>query len=269
MSAPAPLSLAERLSGKLGREAKRLELRARRRRSGQEVLWVDYGWAKLPFSDDGDDQEILYHLHQRDWLARERAVLGPLVSPGATVFDIGANLGFYSAMFAAQIGPQGRVVAFEPAPQVFGKLRATIARNRLDQVVALNLGCGSVAGEPVLRQISASTGTGSLVGGEGAGEAVRIRPLDEIPEARERPPQLIKIDVEGFEPEVLDGARSILGEHRPILYIELCGEYSASTARSVALLEELGYDTCALAGLDWTVVPNGSNFVIRPLAGVD
>jgi FkbM family methyltransferase len=264
VSAPAAPALAERIRGKLGRESKRLELRARRRRAGTEVLWVDYGWAELPFTDDGDEQEILYHVHQREWRAQELAALEPLVGPGATVLDVGANLGFYSALFAAQVGPRGRVVAFEPSPRVFAKLRATIARNRLDQVVGVNCGCGSAAGEAVLHQVSASTGSGSLVAGAAAGETVEIRRLDDIPEARERPPQLIKIDVEGFEPEVLAGARAILAEHRPLLYVELCGEYAESSVRSVALLDELGYDTRALARLDWAAVPNGSNFVVRP-----
>ena len=264
MSARETAALADRLRGKLRREAKRLELRARRRRTGEDQLWVDYGWARLPFTDDGDEQEILYHVHQREWLAQELAVLAPLVGPGATVFDIGANLGFYAALFAAQVGPGGRVVAFEPAPRVFAKLAATIARNRLDQVVAVNCGCGSAGGEAVLRQVSPSTGTGSLVGGVLGGETVAIRRLDEIPQARERPPGLIKIDVEGFEPEVLAGARAILAEHRPVLYIELCGEYAESSVRSVALLHELGYETRALARLDWAAVPNGSNFVVRP-----
>ncbi len=231
------------------------------------MLWVDYGWAELPFTDDGDDQEVLYHLRQKEWLAQERAVLGPLVAEGATVFDIGANLGFYAAMFAAQTGSGGRVVAFEPARRAFAKLRATIERNRLDQVVALNLGCGSAVADAVLHQVSRSTGNASLVGGgDGAGEPVDIRRLDDIPEARERPPELIKIDVEGFEAEVLEGARSILAEHRPVLYIELCGEYATSTERSVALLGELDYDVRALSGLDWAEVPNGSNFVILPAA---
>lgn len=261
MSAPA---LAERIRGRLEREAKRLELRARRRRAGEDVLWVDYGWAQLPFTDDGDEQEILYHLHQREWRAQELAALAPVVGPGATVIDIGANLGFYAALLAGRAGPRGRVVAFEPAPRVFEKLRATIARNRLDQVVALNLGCGAAPGQAVLRQVSASTGNASLVGPEDSGETVELRRLDDVPEAWERPPQLIKIDVEGFESEVLAGASAILERHRPTLYIELCGEYEDSTRRSVALLGELGYDTRGLAGRDWSEVPNGSNFVVHP-----
>ena len=259
-----PTALTERVRGRLGLEAKRLALSARRARARADVLWVDYGWAQLPFTADRDEQELLYHLHQDEWHARELEALGPLVSKGDTVFDIGANLGFYSVLFAQQTGPQGRVVAFEPARRIFSKLCATIARNDLEQVIALNLGCGSASGEGVLRQLSRSTGNASLVSGKADGEEVLIRPLDEIPEARKHPPQLIKIDVEGYESEVLDGARSIIGEHRPVLYIELCGEYLASSERSIALLSDLGYDTCHLRSLNWNDVPNGTNFVIRP-----
>jgi len=254
--------LADRIRNRAGLAAKRLELRTRRRLSGQDVLWVDYGWAQLPFTDDGDEQELLYHLHQRQWLKKELAALGPLVPSGATVFDIGANLGFYATMFAAQTGPTGRVFAFEPSRRVFEKLCATVERNRLNHVTALNVGCGSTTESTVLRQVSRSSGNATLVAGEGAGEAVQIRRLDGIPEAAAHPPHLLKIDVEGFESEVLAGARSILEQHRPVLYIELCGDYARSTNESLEILDEVGYDTRAMRELDWADVPNGSNFVI-------
>ena len=106
-----------------------------------------------------------------------------------------------------------------------------------------------------------------MVNGGAGGEEVRICRLDEIPEARESPPELIKIDVEGFESEVLEGARGILAAHRPVLYIELCSEYLASTERSIALLEELGYETRALRERNWSHVPNGTNFVVAPSIG--
>jgi FkbM family methyltransferase len=266
-AAPLPAALTGRLRNRFSLEAKRLTLSTRRRRSGADMLWVDYGWAQLPFTADRDDQELLYHLHQAEWHARELLALAPLVSKRDTVFDIGANLGFYSVLFAQQTGLQGRVVAFEPARRIFTKLCATIDKNGLDQVVPLNLACGSASVEGVLRQVSRSTGNASLVGGEAGGEEVRIRPLDEIPEALEHPPQLVKIDVEGFESEVLEGAQSILREHRPVLYIELCGEYLASTERSVALLDDLGYDTRHLRSTDWNTVRNGTNFVVRPRRG--
>jgi FkbM family methyltransferase len=254
--------LADRVRNRARVAAKRLELRTRRRLSGQEVLWIDYGWAQLPFTDDGDEQELLYHLNQRRWRKKELAVLAPVVPLGATVFDIGANLGFYSSLFAAQTGPTGYVLAFEPSSHVFRKLRATIERNRLSHVTALNVGCGSASGETVLRQVSRSSGNATLVGGTGAGERVQIRRLDDIPEAVRRRPHLLKIDVEGFESEVLAGARSILERDRPVLYIELCGDYARSTMESLAILDEVGYDTRLLRELNWAEIPNGSNFLI-------
>jgi FkbM family methyltransferase len=276
-AAALPAALSERLCARLALETKRLTLSTRRRRARADVLWVDYGWAQLPYTADRDEQELLYHLHQAEWRARELTALAPLVSKRDTVFDIGANLGFYSVLFAQQTGPQGRVVAFEPARRIFSKLRATIAKNGLDQVIPLNLACGSASVDGVLRQVSRSTGNASLVGGDAGnaslvggdagGEAVPVRPLDEIPEALGHPPQLVKIDVEGFESEVLEGAQSILREHRPVLYIELCGEYLASTERSIALLDDLGYDTRRFASMDWNDVPNGTNFIVRPSRG--
>src|SRR6516162_2539765 len=57
----------------------------------KEVV-VDYGWAKLPFTNDGDLQEAIYHGHARVWHQKELAALSPWISKGASIVDVGANL---------------------------------------------------------------------------------------------------------------------------------------------------------------------------------
>lgn len=256
--------LGVRLRGKLAREAKRLSLHARYRQAGQPILWRGYGWVDLPFTDDGDYQEVAYHLHQRQLLAEELPVLRNLVFPGATVFDIGANLGFFSAMLAGLVGPTGTVLAFEPAPEIFRKLVATVERNGLSQVHPVKLGCGAKQEQMVLRQVTTSSGNASLVGLGPPGETVEIRRLDAIAEARREQPDLIKVDVEGFEPDVLRGAEAIIAESRPILYIEMCGEYERSTRETVNILRDYGYDTRHVENAVWSRVPNGTNFFFGP-----
>lgn len=253
-----------RLRKKLAREATRLTLRARYRRAGQDVLWRDYGWIHLPFTDDHDYQEVAYHLYHRQLLAEELPVLRNLVFPGATVFDIGANLGFFSAILASLVGPTGTVLAFEPAPEIFRKLVATVERNGLNQVHPVNLGCGAQEAQMVLRRVTTSSGNASLVGAGPPGAQIEIRSLDAIEKARREQPDLIKIDVEGFEPDVLRGAAEIIAEARPILYVEMCGEYERPTRETVTILREYGYDTRHVENIAWSRVPNGTNFFFSP-----
>src|SRR4051812_3526773 len=85
-------------------------------------LFVDYGWAKILFSDDGDDQELTYHHHQREYEQTERAILSRYVAEGDTVVDVGANIGFISTILAQLVTPTGAVHAFEPSGQTYEKL---------------------------------------------------------------------------------------------------------------------------------------------------
>jgi len=248
----------------MAREATRLSLRARYRRAGQHVLWRNYGWVQLPFTDDGDYQEVAYHRYQRQLLAEELPLLRNLVFPGATVIDIGANLGFFSAILASLVGPTGKVLALEPAPDIFAKLVATMERNGLHQVQPMNVGCGAERAQMTLHQVTASSGNASLVGTGPPGALVEIRRLDSLEAARRDKPDLIKVDVEGFEPDVLRGAAEIIADARPVLYVEMCGEYARTTRETIIILREYGYDTRHVENVAWNSVPNGTNFFFIP-----
>lgn len=249
------------------REAGRLALESLRRRAGGDVF-VDYGWGGLIYSGDGDAQELLYHLHQREWHRQDLAVLRPLLAPGMTVVDVGANLGFFSLTVAPLLRPGGRVVALEPSRRTFRKLEATVARNGLgDVVTAINAGCGATPGAATLRQVSASSGNATLVGeggdgdGRGDGEEIALTRLDDLGLTAVG---LLKIDTEGYESEVLKGGTRLLAEARPTLFVELGGHYLEGTLAAVELLTELGYETAALRRTEWKEVGNGANFVVRP-----
>jgi FkbM family methyltransferase len=256
------MTVLDRARNRTRRGAARLSLEMLRRRAGGD-LYVDYGWGNLIYSGDGDAQELLYHLHQREWYSQDMEVLRPLVAPGMTVVDVGANLGFFSLMVAPLLRPGGRILALEPSPRTFAKLGRTIERNRLgDVVTALNSGCAAAPGSATLHQVSASSGNATILA-EGDGEAIHLVRLDDLELSGVG---LVKIDTEGYESEVLKGAERLLAESRPTLFIELGGHYLEGTLAAVELLTEAGYETAELRRTDWEEVGNGVNFVVAPRA---
>jgi FkbM family methyltransferase len=210
-------------------------------------------------------QEIAYHLHQAEWHRHDMHAFRSLVGPGETAIDVGANLGFVTAMLATLVGGDGRVVSLEPSPLTFAKLQKTIAANGLSQVVACNLGAGSAPGTQTLTQVNRSSGNGSiLAAGSGPSQVIRIERLDDLPEAWETPVSFLKIDTEGYEPHVLRGARRLIEHSRPVIYMEMGGDYVDSTLESIELLSEAGYDTARVRAIDWSQVGNGSDYFFLP-----
>ncbi len=257
-----------RLTRLLRRYTKLAQLRMRKRLSGGECF-VDYGWMKLLFSDDGDLQEVFYHQNQRDWYRNDMAVLADLCAPGDTVVDVGANLGFVTAMLASLVGNAGTVIALEPSPSTYRKLVKTVAANDLSQVLPLNIGAGEKRATLELVDVSRESGNRTLVPNAphaaARSERVDVIPLDELPELRDRRVALLKIDTEGFEAQVLRGAQALLTRDKPVIYVELGGgaSYQPSTQAALDILGSHGYDTGHVAHSDWSQVGNGTNFVFR------
>ncbi|HST54672.1 MAG TPA: FkbM family methyltransferase [Solirubrobacteraceae bacterium] len=251
------------------RAAKLGELKARKKLAGGEVF-VDYDWIKLLFSDDGDRQELYYHVNQREWHAKDMAFYSRHIQPGSTVVDVGANMGFVTSMLASRVGPAGAVISFEPSRTTYAKLLKTIAVNELTQVIPHNVGIGATRETLELVSVSGSSGNNTLVPSAGDSglrhETVEIMPLSDLPELQERKVSLLKIDTEGYEANVLAGAREILSRDMPVIYTELGGggAYADATLQALAMLSELGYDTTHADHIDWSAVGNGVDFAFFP-----
>lgn len=227
-------------------------------------LFMDYGWIRLLYSADGDEQEIAYHLHEERWYEKDVQVFRSLIAPGDTAIDVGANIGFVTTMLAGIVGPEGRVISFEPSPIVFPKLLKTIAANRLAHVTPMNVGCGASRSRKQLHQTSRSSGNASIIGRGGDSIEIRIVPLDEVTEVWTSRVALLKIDTEGYEPHVLQGARRLIDEHRPIIYLEMGGAYVSSTFETIEWLTKAGYGTEHVRRIDWSSVGNGSDYFFLP-----
>jgi FkbM family methyltransferase len=187
-----------------------------------------------------------------------------VVRPGAVCIDAGANVGSYTLPLAFAAGPLGEVHAFEPHPGVRERLLVNIALNGIQIVTVNEEGLGGQAGNDILYGYGASTfnqGASSLRRSLDATEplACRIRTVDDYAEeAGLGRVDFVKIDVEGADLDVLQGARSTLARHRPVLLVEAntasLAKFDATPIDLFGFLMEAGYRVWrnAVGEFDWT-----------------
>jgi len=154
-------------------------------------------------------------------------VLEQLLEQGDVFLDVGANIGSLSIVVARFIGKNGLVYTIEPHPVIFKELLENIALNRTTNIVALKVAVGSSFSEALLYDNpDVNWGSASLIPPKNRGITIpwsaKVVPIDElIQSGRIQAPNVVKIDVEGFELEVLKGARALLGSSSaPALCIE-------------------------------------------------
>lgn len=165
--------------------------------------------------------------------------------PGHVFYDIGANIGFFSLVGARLVGPSGRVIAFEPVLASANSLRANVTLNDCDWVTAAQVAIADYVGTSnvsVAREQSwshlADQGVHPLEIGQLRTEVTTIdRLCSSYPT-----PDVIKIDVEGYELEVLRGMRTLIGRHRPAIICEL----HANNAETVSFLAAADYSVINL-----------------------
>lgn len=167
------------------------------------------------------------------------------VRPGATVLDVGAHVGYYTLLSAVLAGPSGRVHAFEPNPKNADFLRRHVRINRLDTVRVEQAAVSDHEGTARF-DFGTGSGTGHLAD-RGALEVRTLR-LDDYCAQHALAPAAIKIDVEGAEMSVLQGARETLARHRPVIFLSTHGPEVHRA--SLAFLRELGYRVSPILGGD-------------------
>ncbi len=168
--------------------------------------------------------------------------LRAVVEPGDTVYDVGANVGFFATLLSRLVGASGQVLAFEPEPENLTLLRANLDQNQCRNVTVEACALGETPGTAIFSLDEATGSTGHLGGEPTAGELAvgtgkvrlietRVETIDVVSERLGVVPKVIKMDIEGGEIHALRGARETLTRSRPLVLSELACEQGADVVR--------------------------------------
>lgn len=150
------------------------------------------------------------------------------ISAGDTVLDIGANIGFHTLYFAELAGPNGKVIAFEPVPVNFEKLKFNIGLNSFNNISPQNIALGSKNEQITIGIDENSTNPGAYNLFDHSGN-VMINCLigDEV--VVNEKINFIKIDVEGYESFVFEGLIKTINRDKPKIVFEYDSNYHLKT----------------------------------------
>ena len=254
-----PETLKRRVRGVLyGYRPSRVELAAvfDADATGPTVL-VD-GRIRLRFAEE-DRRNVRIHFADHGAAIEEMAAFIAAAKDSSVFFDIGADRAIFAAMFCA-MGEGRRAVAYEPSPRRFAAATSMTTLNRFESQLTLRQAAvGSMPG----RSGGTLFADGTVVPGsndpEGEAAEMAMTTVDHEVDALGIIPDLLKIDVEGYEYEVLQGARRLLRERKPVLclelHLDLLERRGISPAAIVADLQSFGYEFRSTVG--------------RPLAAAD
>ena len=150
------------------------------------------------------------------------------IKPGMTVFDIGANIGFFAIAAADLVGQSGKVVAFEPNPAVVTRLRKNLELNGLaDRLKVEQSAIGNFDGTAefcfALTHLQGRFSDLPYVPHGAESTPVPCRKIDSYVASTELVPDIIIMDVEHAEGRALRGMRSVLERYKPLVFIEMHG----------------------------------------------
>jgi FkbM family methyltransferase len=198
----------------------------------------------------------------------ERDKIFTLLKPDDVLLDVGANMGEFSLKVAQLVGLGGKVISFEPDPVNYQRLQTNFSLNPelAARIKVHNVGLGEFPGTVNLSVVNESNrGMNRVVRDAVNFNSITINRLDNIVLSEQMTKvDWIKIDVEGFEMNVLKGAEQTIQQFRPSLFIELddknLREQNSSASELVNWLNEGGYKvTIAKSGEELKSTTDFSN----------
>jgi FkbM family methyltransferase len=213
-------------------------------------IFVDWRWRYLGYDyisvlDDVHlrvyaDGRLGHLLRYGDFEVSEQAFLKRILRPGDVFVDAGANIGLYSLLAGRLVGPSGSVLAFEPCAATFERLRENVRRSGMPQISCHRIALSNIAG-PATLSVSRSgfdawnSLAGILADGEFTSESVMTITWDAFwaQQTLQKRVTVMKIDVEGWEVPVLEGAYALLSRaDAPVLQVEFTPANAATAGSS-------------------------------------
>jgi FkbM family methyltransferase len=166
------------------------------------------------------------------------------IRPNDVVFDLGANVGYFTLVAAQLVRPSGRVVAVEPLPSNVAALRRNVELNKLENVTVVEAAVSNSEGTASLA-LGDSDQSSSLILQRGATSIeVPTVTIDGLVRSLDVEPSLIKMDVEGAELGVIEGGANTLSTARPTVLCELHTDRPSFSLPVPSALDAMGYELC-------------------------
>jgi FkbM family methyltransferase len=177
--------------------------------------------------------------------------------PGDHVLDVGSNIGYYALLAAERVGPSGRIIGCEPSPGVFEILQHNVGLSGRQNMEVYPWAVGAKSGSLDFYE-SEIPNWGSLFQNNDLMQTrtttVLAKTVDEIVrDALDFHPAALRMDVEGAELMVLEGAREVLREYKPCLFIEFHNFALGwdKVRAAIAALGSLGYSSARVIERTW------------------
>lgn len=214
------------------------------------------------------------------WEPLETKVFIDLLNPGSTVVDAGANFGHYALTAANRVGPTGTIIAFEPHPATYDLLKANTALLPINNLSPVQAGLGVQSGEITLFADAGNPGGHSFFDwnirrSDGNKITVPVYSLDHFLTQRypDRKLDVLKMDVQGFEMQLLIGARQTIAKDRPHVLCEVTPDAlrraGSSHEELLRFFENLNYRATTIVSETGKLVSSGFEELSDALTNTD
>lgn len=234
---------------------------------------------KLDLSDIGISRELfLTGVHEKCSTIQYKEE----VRPGMVVLEVGANIGYYTLIAAQRIRPNGSVIALEPSPANIESLRCNLKLNDISDMVRLFPVAAGRNAKKLPFYVMPKGNVSGFVKRDGNEFIpkqvieVQVAPIDQLLTTEGLRYDYFRMDVEGYEPEVIEGmVDTLTGDSPPVggfieVHSQILNEHGRSARLFLERMHELGYriKTARYRGRADTVVRSNAEFYDHPLAEV-
>ncbi len=144
------------------------------------------------------------------------------IKPGEVIVDLGANIGYYTLIFARLVGEKGRVYAFEPDPENFALLKKNVEINGYKNVVLVQKAVSNLTGKTRLYLSDENVGDHQIFDSKFGRKSIEIETVSLDDYFKDEAVDFVKIDIQGAEQAALEGATKFLQNNKPKIVTEFC-----------------------------------------------